>query len=334
MQREIEYYEIPGGFMMPGPHGQTAEESVHGGTRASVYLVVNRGEVCLIDTGIGAAGAQAIQDLVQRIGCRVPAIVLTHDHYDHVANAGRLARRFGSKVYAHAREIPLIRDPLILFKDKPMAAAYGASFRQAAEDLEWGTPQLMEHERRLGTHFAFPQTVDEALEDGSTIPVGEITLEVLHTPGHSPGSISLYNPLTQSAYVGDLPFWINPARPSPIGNAADLQRSLRRVAKLDVKYLGWGHYQGIWGRNEVRRFLEEALARAEGLERQILAALARAGGLRIEELVESLFPVLPRDNYHPIPEFSIQAYLRKLFDEGRVQREAGGGAVRWLLPQD
>src|SRR3990170_4792374 len=182
MQREIEYYEIPGGFMMPGPHGQTAEESVHGGTRASVYLVVNRGEVCLIDTGIGAADAQAI------------------------------------------------------------------------EDLEWGTPQLMEHERRLGTHFAFPQTVDEALEDGSTIPVGEITLEVLHTPGHSPGSISLYNPLTQSAYVGDLPFWINPARPSPIGNAADLQRSLRRVAKLDVKYLGWGHYQGIWGRNEVRRF--------------------------------------------------------------------------------
>jgi hypothetical protein len=70
------------------------------------------------------------------------------------------------------------------------------------------------------------------------------------------------------------------------------------------------------------------------LERQILAALPRAGGLRIEELVESLFPVLPRDNYHPIPEFSIQAYLRKLFDEGRVQREAGGGAVRWLHPQD
>src|SRR5574341_1189984 len=248
MQREIEYHEIPDGFMMPGPHGQTPEESAHGATRSSVYLVVNRGEACLIDTGLGAAGAQATQDLVQRLGCRVPAIVLTHDHYDHVANAGRLARRFGSKVHAHARDIPLIRDPLILFKDKAMAAAYGATYRQAAADLEWGTSQLMEHERRLAAHFAFPQAVDVGLEAGQTVPVGEIALEVLHTPGHSPGSITLYNPLTQSAYVGDLLFWINPARPSPIGNAGDLQRSLRRIAELDISYLGWGHYEGIRGR--------------------------------------------------------------------------------------
>ena len=250
-----------------------------------------------------------------------------------MANAGRLARLFGSKVVAHSRDVPLIRNPLMLFNDKLMPAAYGASYRQATEDLEWGTPDLMEHERRLAAHFAFPQAVDAALQDGQTIPVGEITLEVLHTPGHSPGSITLYNPLSRSAYVGDLLFWINPARPSPIGNAADLQRSLRRVADLDIAYLGWGHYEGIWGKAEVERYLKDAIGRADGLEQQILAALPRGGGLRIGELVESPFPILPRDNYHPIPEFSLQAYLRKLLAEGKVQREAGG-AVRWLRTQD
>jgi glyoxylase-like metal-dependent hydrolase (beta-lactamase superfamily II) len=334
MKREIEYHEVPDGFMIPGPHGQTTEESTHGGTRSSIYLVVSRGEACLIDTGLGAAGVQAVQDLVQRVGCRVPTIVLTHDHYDHVANAGPLARTFGSKVYAHSLDAPLIRDPLLLFKDKVMAATYGISFRQAAEDLEWGTPELLEHQRHLTAHYAFPQSVDGWLAHGQTIRVGDVALEVLHTPGHSPGSISLYSPLTESAYVGDLTFWINPARPFPIGNAADLQRSLRRVAELEIRYLGWGHYEGIWGKAEVAGYLREAIARAEGLEQQILASLPRTGGLRIEELSDHLFPVLPRDNYHPIPEFSLQAYLRKLLAEGKVQREPGGGAVRWLLPQD
>lgn len=330
MQHIIEYHEIPDGFMIPGPHGQTPEESTHGGTRSSVYLLVSRGEACLIDTGYGAGMAQGIQDLVRRVGCRVPAIVLTHDHYDHVANAARLARRFGSKVYAHARDLPLIRDPLMLFKDKRMLSTYGATYRQAMEDLEWGPPEVMEHERRLTRHFAFPQAVDEALEDRYTIPVGEIVLEVLHTPGHSPGGITLYNPLTQSAFVGDLVFWINPARPFPVGNVADLQRSLRRVAELDIAYLGWGHYEGIRGKKEADRFLKDLIGRVAGLEQQILAALPAARGLRIEELAEGLFPILPRDNYHPIPELSLQAYLRKLLDEGMVRREAGGGAVRWL----
>jgi len=330
MQRPVEYHEIPDGFMIPGPHGQTPEESMHGGTRSSVYLIVSRGEAVLIDTGIGATQAQGIQDLVQRAGCRVPSIVLTHDHYDHVANAGRLARRFRSKVYAHARDLPLIRDPLILFKDKAMAAAYGATYRQAMEDLEWRTPEVMEHELLLTRYFTFPQAVDGTLADGSTISVGDLTLEVLHTPGHSPGSLSLYSPQTRSAYVGDLVFWINPARPFPVGNAADVQRSLRRVAALDIAYLGWGHYEGIWGKTEVQRFLADILEKVEGLEGQILAALPPARGLRIEELAEGLFPTLPRDTYHPIPEFSLQAYLRNLLAEGKVQRDAGGGAVRWL----
>jgi glyoxylase-like metal-dependent hydrolase (beta-lactamase superfamily II) len=221
----------------------------------------------------------------------------------------------------------------MVFNDKRMMTTYGAVYRQAAEDLEWGTPELMEYERRLAAHFAFPQAVDAALEDGRTIPVGEISVEVLHTPGHSPGSITLYNPLSRSAYMGDLLFWINPARPCPIGDAADLQRSLRRVGELDIAYLGWGHYEGIWGKSEVDRCLKDAIARAEGLEQQILAALPRGQGARIRELVECLFPSLPRDNYHPIPEFSLQAYLRKLHAEGKVHREPGG-AVRWLRSQD
>ncbi len=125
----------------------------------------------------------------------------------------------------------------------------------------------------------------------------------------------------------------NPARPWPIGNAADVQQSHRRVAELDLAHLGCGHYQGIWGKVEVDRYLKDAVACAEGLEQQILAALPRAGGLQISELAEILFPILPRHNYHPILELSLQACLRKLLAEGKVLREAGG-AVRWLRTQD
>jgi glyoxylase-like metal-dependent hydrolase (beta-lactamase superfamily II) len=113
------------------------------------------GEAALVDVGFDAGAAI---DAARRLGVTVRWLLATHGHYDHVAGMEETQRALGGAFRLHPADRPLL----------------------AALDLQ-------------GAAFGFPPARPPAevsdLADGERVPLGEETLEVIHTPGHSPGGV-------------------------------------------------------------------------------------------------------------------------------------------------
>jgi glyoxylase-like metal-dependent hydrolase (beta-lactamase superfamily II) len=126
------------------------------------YLVVDEraGECAIVDPGEDAA---LILQEVAATGARPVAIWLTHAHLDHVLGVQRVAADTGAPVWLHPADRPL----------------YDAVPEQAA----W-----------FGLEAPALPPPDRAFTPGETLRVGELSFVVRHTPGHSPGSVSLVGP--------------------------------------------------------------------------------------------------------------------------------------------
>ena len=101
-------------------------------------------------------------------------LIDTHGHWDHFLDNAELKRRTGAKFGIHRERAPLLSMPQTRF--------FGFDF-----DIE-------------------PSEPDFFLEEGAPLIVGDLTFEVLHCPGHCPGSVVLFEPKERVAFVGDVLF--------------------------------------------------------------------------------------------------------------------------------
>ena len=100
---------------------------------------------------------------------------------------------------------------------------------------------------------------DVFLGEGKT-EMGDVAFEVVHTPGHSPGSVSLYWPEKKALFAGDLIFEQGIGRTDiPGGDGAQLKDSIRRVADLDVELLLPGHGGVIRGKTAVQENFRQVM---------------------------------------------------------------------------
>lgn len=179
---------------------------------ASVYLLISREGLTLVDSGL-AGEADRIVAQLESAGYTLSAlchIVLTHWHGDHVGNAAALARRSGAQVIAHRLEAPLIEQT---------QAVPSASLAQRLLNL-LGDAVLL---RRA------PCKVDRLAEDGEVLEALGGT-HVLHSPGHSPGSICLYQPERRILFCGDVLF-----NQHPITRRRGLGRYMRSLTLNNVQ---------------------------------------------------------------------------------------------------
>ena len=127
------------------------------------------------------------------------------------------------------------------------------SVTQLSDKTIWGMNQE-EFEfmgKMVGQYFQMP-VPDFFLGTGDLI-LGKTRLEVLVTPGHSPGSICLYWPERKALFTGDLVFQQGIGRTDlPGGNGSQLKDSIRKIAALDVEYLLPGHGGLVVGTEAVR----------------------------------------------------------------------------------
>lgn len=180
---------------------------------SNVYLLEDEDPV-LVDTGTGSYADTALEEVSNIVPLdRIGRIVLTHSHYDHIGGAKAFQEATGAKLYMHEAEArPLMGGDISLV----VSDAVG---------------------RRLkGLEV-------EPLRTGQKLKLGRTTLEVLHTPGHSPGSIALYDRESASAVVGDTVFcdggvgrWDFPG-----GDLSELRSSINRLRELGLKNMYPGH---------------------------------------------------------------------------------------------
>ena len=95
--------------------------------------------------------------------------------------------------------------------------------------------------------------VDIPLQEGE-FKFNNATFEIYHTPGHSPGSISIYWPEKKALIVGDVIFQAGVGRTDfPGGDGKLLKQSIERLSKIDVEYLLPGHGEIVQGKDNIKR---------------------------------------------------------------------------------
>lgn len=133
-----------------------------------------------------------LKDAAAAAGVTVEKILLTHAHIDHAGSAGILAQELGVPIEGpHRADIFWIN-------------------RLAEDGGKYGIP-------------GHPFTPDRWLDDGDTVKVGDLVLDVRHCPGHTPGHVVFHHPQSRLALVGDVLFKGSIGRTDfPLGNHRQL----------------------------------------------------------------------------------------------------------------
>jgi hydroxyacylglutathione hydrolase len=169
---------------------------VGGPVETNGYLVADRqdGESLVIDAPQNTAAAMRSQADLWRAPVRL--LVNTHAHWDHFLDNAALLRLTGARFAIHKLDAPLL--------EYPQARMFGLE-----TELESTKPDLF-------------------LEEGKELTIGKLNFEILHCPGHSPGSVVLFERTAKVAFVGDVLFAGSIGRTDlPGGDYETLLRAIR-----------------------------------------------------------------------------------------------------------
>jgi hydroxyacylglutathione hydrolase len=151
-------------------------------------------EAVVIDPG---DDVEQILEVVARHGLTVKTIVITHAHIDHVGGAARLKATTGAPVYMNEADFPF--------------------YDQIEMQALW-----------LGMDPPERADIDVALRDGDVLHLAAADFTVLHTPGHTPGSIGLWIPSEKKLIAGDTLFYESIGRTDlPGGDGKKILVSIR-----------------------------------------------------------------------------------------------------------
>lgn len=198
----------------------------------SVYLIDFEGELVFIDSGAGP-GMEKILHNVKKLGFdpkKISTVILTHCHIDHAGGARRLKSEFGARIFIHERDAK--------------AVEAGDVIRTAASWYNLGFPPLSVDYKMTGKEEKLYFAGQE--------------LFCLHTPGHTPGSISLYLERNGKKVLFGQDIH-GPFRTEFGSNLIDWQVSMEMLLALEADILCEGHFGVYEPKNMVREYIERYL---------------------------------------------------------------------------
>lgn len=175
------------------------ESRVVGMLQTNSYLLGDPAtrQAVVIDPG---GDGQAIAARIQSLGLKLVAILNTHGHYDHVMDAWTLKEKQGGEIHMHPLDIPIVEQSMVT-----MGAYFGLK------------------------PLAGPIRIDRDLREGDVLRFGGLVLNVLETPGHTPGHVSFWMKKARRVFVGDTLFAGSIGRTDfPGGSYAQLICSVRQ----------------------------------------------------------------------------------------------------------
>jgi len=134
------------------------------------------GEAVVLDPGCAFPDEEAeLDEFIKSKNLKIKNVILTHAHVDHIMGCDYVCKKYGVGITMHADDL------FMLQRGPQIGLMYGIPVKEAPE------PEAF-------------------LKHGDTFSFGNTVLEILHTPGHSPGSISFVHKPTKSVICGDVLF--------------------------------------------------------------------------------------------------------------------------------
>ena len=203
------------------------EPHVHEFLRGNIWHIRGSVRDLVVDAGLGVG---SLRDERPELFVNGPILVITHAHLDHMGSAHEFTER-----WAHAAE--------------PLGAPHGTSIRGAELAVQLGLdgelPELLIDARPAGfdpDRYALqPAPASRTVADGDVIDLGNRQLRVLHLPGHTPGSICLFDETAGALFSGDVVYddeLLDELRES---DRNDYAASMRRLRQLTVRRVYPGH---------------------------------------------------------------------------------------------
>lgn len=203
----IHALKIP--FQIPVGSGKNLDRFVY------TYLILGD-NICLIDSGVKGADV-IICDYLRNLGRNpedIALLVLTHAHPDHIGAAEAIKQKTGCSVAAHSDARAWIEDVDLQFRERPVPGF---------------------HTLVGGSTF-----VDRFLQDNEVIDFGPVSLEIIHTPGHAKGSISIFCAEEKVLFSGDAIPQINdlPIYDDVAAAVASIEK-LKNISSLEYLLSSW-----------------------------------------------------------------------------------------------
>ena len=207
-------------FIVGGPE-------ITDGRDGCVYLL-SLGELVLIDSGAGWSVDKIIKNIENFgfDGNKIGKILLTHCHIDHIGGVPEIKRRFGSKIYIHKLDAPPLEngDPILT-----AGKWYQTTFPPTPVDVKLNSPEEI-----LG--------------------IGEEKVICLHTPGHTPGSMSIYLDIDGKRIIFGQDLH-GPMLEEFGSNLEDYGRSTKKLLGLNADILCEGHFGIYKSKKDVRNYI-------------------------------------------------------------------------------
>lgn len=204
------------------------------------YLCHDDGEAILVDASCETASErEEMMNVIETHDLEVQHLLLTHAHVDHIFGCRFFEEQFDARFAAHEAAVPFIE-------------------------------QADEQAKAFGVTLDPPSVPTTFLEEGDTISFGNVTLDVLHTPGHSPDSISFVHKESDQALTGDVLFQNSIGRTQGLPETSRSQLMDSITEKLlplgdEMRiYPGHGPETTIGRERKQNPFVKEALGESGG----------------------------------------------------------------------
>ncbi len=195
--------------------------------RCNVWHVRGRDRDMLVDSGMGVV---SLRDMVPLVTERPLEAVASHTHFDHIGCHHEFPCRS-----CHGAEAHLMRAPT---RENTLAANY------VSDDIFTQLPPAP----YSSAHYAVPAApATRLLWDGDVIDLGDRNFEVIHTPGHSPGGIALWEAATGLLFSGDIVYDGELVETSDPGEQEQYVKSMERLLRLPVRTVHGGHFPSYGG---------------------------------------------------------------------------------------
>jgi glyoxylase-like metal-dependent hydrolase (beta-lactamase superfamily II) len=208
--------------------------------RCNVWHVRGRDRDMLVDSGMGVV---SLREWVPLVSERDLIAVASHTHFDHIGCHHEFECRA-----VHAAEADLLANPT---RANTLADPY------VTDEIFDALPP----EPYCSACYAVKKApATRILKDGDIVDLGDRVFEVIHTPGHSPGGIALYEPRSGVLISGDILYDGPLIEDAYHSNAADYLASMERLLRIPARIVHGGHFPSFSGeryRQLITTWLEE-----------------------------------------------------------------------------